>query len=215
MRQWLKKNAYPFSLLPYGKCIKINKERFFVSQKNKKNLHPLSSRSPHFRLQHLHLLHIVDSPTPFCDQISSLFFFPWLFIMPFTSDRKNLIREVEMTILLADNDDDKETVKELVGLHHLFSCSRFVNDQVLRVRDDHGRGAWKSNSWYKTRQKHEKKCVAGPQRIRWFDTSYLIRYCRRIFLCVQKKCGRTFFWFWLGLKPPNKEFTWGVNLSFS
>ncbi|KAI9237429.1 MAG: hypothetical protein BYD32DRAFT_487292 [Podila humilis] len=29
--------------------------------------------------------------------------------MPFTSDRKNLIREIEMTILLADNDDDEET----------------------------------------------------------------------------------------------------------
>ena len=62
--------------------------------------------------------------TPIRDFEIFSIFLPFLFTMPFTSDRKNIIREVEMTFLCADNDDDDETVNELAGLHNLISCSR-------------------------------------------------------------------------------------------
>lgn len=39
--------------------------------------------------------------------------------MPFASGHKFLIRELEIMILLADEDDDEKTVKKLVKLHEL------------------------------------------------------------------------------------------------
>jgi len=42
-----------------------------------------------------------------------------------------------MVALFADADDDEEALKELVQLLNLLSGSRFVNDRVLRIRDDH------------------------------------------------------------------------------
>lgn len=57
--------------------------------------------------------------------------------MPFTSERKNLIRNLELMIVDAFNDSDDETVEELVELHDFITISRFVNERTLRVQDDH------------------------------------------------------------------------------
>ncbi|KAI9237184.1 MAG: hypothetical protein BYD32DRAFT_487471 [Podila humilis] len=49
--------------------------------------------------------------------------------MPSTSDRKNLIREVEMTILLADNDDDEETLKVFTSDYCRLFAEKYLNIQ--------------------------------------------------------------------------------------
>lgn len=57
--------------------------------------------------------------------------------MPFASNRKIFIRELEIMILLADEDDDEKAVKKLVKLHELVTCKKFINDRALRRRNEH------------------------------------------------------------------------------
>ncbi|KAG0337868.1 hypothetical protein BG005_003924, partial [Podila minutissima] len=57
--------------------------------------------------------------------------------MPFASERKQLIRDIELTILLTHDDDDDDTVEDLVHLHELVTTSSFINEKSKRGHDDH------------------------------------------------------------------------------
>ena len=57
--------------------------------------------------------------------------------MPFSSDRKQLLHNTELTILSSHFDDYDETMKDLVRFHEVLSNSRFVHERTFRRRDNH------------------------------------------------------------------------------
>jgi len=104
---------------------------FFPQQKIKRHsLHSaayfLPSHLPQLSTDNLYVLDTIFLLTPL---LSST--------MPYASERKQLIRDIELAILLSYDDDDDDIVEELVQLHDLFTSSRFINCQTKRTRDDH------------------------------------------------------------------------------
>ena len=54
------------------------------------------------------------------------------FTMPYITDRKQFLREIELAMLIADDDDDYEAAEVLLELYALTSFSRFTQDRIRR-----------------------------------------------------------------------------------
>ncbi|KAI7818459.1 hypothetical protein BC939DRAFT_506534 [Gamsiella multidivaricata] len=53
------------------------------------------------------------------------------------SERKQLLRDLELAVFLADDNDDHEEAEEFMALYAFISSSPFIDDRTRRHRDDH------------------------------------------------------------------------------